>query len=109
MRSPRVRTRIAVAMRDFPRGNAETLTDDFRENSGVPLAGVLHAETHQQGLVARKRQHRAFGRRAAGVFEQAADAEAAIFASPRRLALALLEAVIVGKLQRLVEDRFEIA
>ena len=83
--------------------------DHLRKDRGVALPGILHAEPHHQRAVARKRQHGAFGRRAARMLEQAADAEAAIFAAPRRLAAALLEAVVVGKLQRLVEHRLEIA
>ena len=43
------------------------------------------------------------------MFEHAADAKPAIFAALLRLAAALLEVVVIGKLQRLVEDRLEIA
>ncbi len=47
---------------------------------------------------------------AAGMFQHAADAEAAIFAAlSATLAAAGFEAVVIGELERLVEHRFEIA
>ena len=89
---------IAVGMRNLVRRNAELLGDDARKHRGVALAGILHIERQQQRAVAGKAQLGALDRRAAGMFEQAADAEAAIFAAPLRLAAALLEAVVIGKL-----------
>ncbi len=43
------------------------------------------------------------------MFEHAGDAEPAMHAAPGRLAPALLESVVVGKCQRLVEHRLELA
>src|SRR5580700_8760820 len=75
----------------------------------MALAGILHIEREQQRAVARKTQLGALYRRAAGMLEQAADAETAKLAALLRLAAAFLEAVVVGQRQRLVEDRLEIA
>src|SRR5277367_953211 len=96
-------------MRNFFWRYAEPLADQPREHRGMALAGVLHIEPEPQGLIAGKFQERAFGGRAAGMFEHAADAEPAIFAALLRLALAALEVVVIGKPQRPVEDRLEIA
>src|SRR3974390_2176811 len=96
-------------MRDLVRRNAEPFRDDLRKHRSVSLAGVLYAQAEQNRAVSRKGQHRALERRSAGMFKQAADAEAAIFAALLRFAAALLEPVIVGERKRLVEDRLEIA
>src|SRR5579864_6321274 len=96
-------------MADYFRRNAELLADHPRKHRGMALPGVLHVERQQQRAVAGEAQLRALHRRAAGMFEQAADAEAAKLAAPLRLAAALLEAVVIGQGQRLVEDRREIA
>ena len=100
---------IAVGVRDGFERNAEPLGDHRRKHRGMALAGVLHVERQQKMLAAGKAQHGAFERRAAGMFEHAGNAEPAIFAALGRFALALLEVVVVGKLQRLVEDRLEVA
>src|SRR3984885_7805831 len=96
-------------MRNFLRRDAEPLTDQAREYRSVALPGVLHVKCKPQGAVTGKFEQSAFGRRAAGMFQHAADAEAAIFAALLRLALTPLDIVVIGKDQRLVEDRLEIA
>src|SRR5262249_42041055 len=101
--------RIAMAMRNLLRWNAESRPDQAREHGGVALAGALHIEPELQGAVAEEGEHRAFGRRAAGMFEHATDAEAAIFAALFRVAAAALEIGVIGKLQRLIKHRREVA
>src|SRR5580698_1650757 len=75
----------------------------------MALAGVLHIQREQQRAVARKTQLGALDRRAAGMLEQAADAETAILAALLRFTAAFLETVVVGQGESLVEDRLEIA
>ena len=96
---------IAVAVHDLLGRNAEPLGDHAREHRGVALAGRLHVERQDQAVAARKLQRRAFERRAAGMFEHAGDAEPAQLAALERVLAPLLEAVDVGELQRLVDDR----
>src|ERR1700730_6216395 len=96
-------------MRNLVRRNAEFFRNDAREHCGVALAGVLHIQRQQQRAVARKTQLGALERGAAGMLEQTADAEAAIFSVLLRLAAALLKTLVIRKRQRLIEDRLEIA
>src|SRR5215469_5865200 len=98
-----------MAVPDIREGNAEPLGDDLRKYCGVALAGILDIERQEQLVAAGKAQLRALDRRAAGMFEHAGNAKPAVFAALCRLALALLERVVVRKLERLVEDRREIA
>jgi hypothetical protein len=100
---------IAVRMRDCLKRNAEALGDDLREHGGMALAGITDIERQQELAGFRKTQFGALGRRAAGMFEHAGDAEAAILAALFRVPAALLESLIVGEFQRLVEHRAEIA
>src|ERR1700687_4693943 len=95
-------------MRDFLERNGKLLRDHARKHRGMTLAGVLNVEAEQKLAVA-ERQHRGFDRRAAGMFEHAGNAEAAIFAVLLRVAAATLEISVIGKLERLVEHRREIA
>src|SRR5580704_2630324 len=75
----------------------------------MALAGILHIEREQQRTVTRKTQLGALDRRAAGMFEQAADAKTAKLAALLRFAATLLEAVVVGQGERFVQNRLEIA
>src|SRR5580698_6423776 len=74
----------------------------------MALTGILNIEREQQRAVARKTQLGALYRRAAGMLEQAADAEAAKLAALLRFTAALLETVVIGQRQRLIQDRLEI-
>ena len=89
--------------------DAELVGQQAAEHGGVALPGRLHVEAEDQPVAAGKRQRGAFGRRGAGMFEHAGDADAAQLLAPRRLALALVEILVVGKLQRLVEEAGKIA
>ena len=89
--------------------DAEPLRHQPRKHRGMALAGRLHAEAEHQGAVARKAQGRAFGRRAAGMFEEAGNSEAAIFAALGRFPPPCAKSGNVAELQRLFEDRREIA
>ncbi len=100
---------IAVLVRDQLRVDAQPLRQHRVEHGGVALAGRLHVEVQEQLLAAGKFQLGALERKAAGVLQHAGDADAAIHVALGRLAPALLEAVVVGELQRLVEYDVELA
>src|SRR5439155_18747497 len=91
------------------RRDAELPRRDLGKDVGVPLASRLHIERQHRGPITGKLQRGAFERHAAGMLEHAGDADAAILAMLGRLALALLEAGVVRKRDRLVEDRLELA
>src|SRR5262245_24495435 len=88
--------------------DAELLRQHRIEYGGVALARRLHVEAERQALAAREAQCGAFERKAAGVLQHAGDAEPAILAALGGLAPALLEAVVIGKLEGLVEDDLEL-
>ncbi len=89
--------------------DAEPLRQHRIEHGGVALAGRLHVEAQDEPLAARKVQRGRLEREAARVLEHAGNPDPAVLAALARLATALLEAVIVGECQRLVDHRLELA
>src|SRR5207253_9094821 len=94
---------------DQLRCDAEPLRQHRDEGGGVALAGRLHIEVEQEPLAAWKLELSAFEREAAGMLQHAGNAEPAILAAPARIAPALLEAVVIGQRERLVEHDLELA
>ena len=101
--------RIAVPVLDLRQLDAEPFGHHRIEHGGVALPGRLDVEVEQQLVAARETDLRAFERKAAGVLQHAGDAEAAVLAALGGFTAALLEAVVVGERQRLVEDDLELA
>ena len=102
---------IAVALQqpDALERHAELLAQHLRERRGVALAVIERAGEDGDAAVGVEADaaHLLVGGR--GDFEIAADADAAQLAALLALALALGEALPVGSLQRLLEDRREVA
>ena len=102
---------VAVALQeaDLLERHAELLAQHLRERRGVALAVVERAGADGDAAVGVERDaaHLLVGRR--GDFEIAADADAAQLAALLALALALVEALPVGGLERLLQDRREVA
>src|SRR5262245_14879910 len=73
------------------------------------LARRLHAEPQNEAAVTRKLQESSLGRRTAGMLEEAGETEPTIFAATHGLRAPRRERRISGKLQRLLEERREIA
>src|SRR5262249_15213329 len=89
--------------------DAEPLRQQRIEYRGVALAGRLHVEAEHQRVAAGKAQRGPFERNAAGMLQHAGNAETAVFAALGRRAPTLLETVVIGERERLVEHGRELA
>ncbi len=89
-------------MPDLVRRNSQALGRDAREHRGMTLAGRLHVERQHQRVVAGEIQRRRFLRQAAGMLQEAGDADATILAARLGGAPPQLEPVIIVQRQRLI-------
>ena len=100
---------VALHQADAVERNAEHVGQHLREGRGVALAVIERAGDDGDRAVFLEVDAAHFLAGRGGHFEIAADAEAAQLAVLLAVALALLEAGIVGELQRLLEHAEEIA
>src|SRR5581483_12491226 len=99
--------RVSLAEAHLLEAQAKPAGDEPAKRRGVALAGRLNAGAQLQNIAAGKDEACAFDRPAAGVLDEAAEADAPMALAPLTLALPLGEAIIVGEGECLVEYRLE--
>src|SRR5262245_12318084 len=100
---------VAVTMLDRFWLNAEPACKQAWENRRVALAGRLHVAAQDQLVAAGKRNRGLLHWQGAGVLQHKRHTDAAQLLALRGLASTLVEIGEIRKLQRLVDDRREIA
>src|SRR6476661_5184875 len=99
----------AVTMLYFFWLDAELAGEQARKNCGMALAGRLHVAAQDQLVAAGKRNRGLLHRQGAGVLQHEGHADAAQFFALCGVAPPLVEVGEIRKLQRLIDNRREIA
>src|SRR5499427_2824918 len=99
---------IALPLHNLLGSYSEPLREQRDEHAGMALSGRLHVQPEDQPLAAGIGEGSAFEGHAAGMLKHAGKTKSTIFATFGRGTPALLETVVIGERQRLVEHGGEL-